>query len=138
MLPSSDCSLLVRTDFTSEQAWQQVSTEVQAQYQDGFRAYIAPVSDPAFEGASWQAVKAAVPANDNGAAVLFIADTATLTFPDYPVLVVELIADSGRLPFRCIPTELWGIDNNLNIANMGWEEFADVVDEDGTFRGFHE
>jgi Domain of unknown function (DUF6924) len=59
MSPSSDCSLLVRTDFTSEQDWQQVSTEAQAQYQDGFQAYIAPVSDSAFEGASWQVVKAA-------------------------------------------------------------------------------
>jgi uncharacterized protein DUF6924 len=25
--------------------------------------------------------------------------------------------------------ELWGIDNNLNIANMDWAEFADAVDE---------
>jgi hypothetical protein len=33
---------------------------------------------------------------------------------------------------------LWGVENNLNIANMGWEEFADAVDEDGTFRGFRE
>lgn len=46
MLLRSDCSLLVRTDFTSEEAWEQVSAEAQAQYQDGFRAYITPVSDP--------------------------------------------------------------------------------------------
>jgi hypothetical protein len=38
--------------------------------------------------------------------------------------------------FRCIPPELWGIDNNLNIANMDWAEFADAVDENGVFRGF--
>jgi Domain of unknown function (DUF6924) len=70
--------------------------------------------------------------------VLFIADTVTFTFPDHPVLVVDLLEGSGRLPFRCIPPELWGVGNYLNIANMGWEEFADAVDEDGTFGGFHE
>jgi hypothetical protein len=25
--------------------------------------------------------------------------------------------------------------NNLNIANMDWQEFAAAVDEDGVFRG---
>jgi hypothetical protein len=60
--------------------------------------------------------------------VLFIADSTTLTRPDHPVLVVDLL-DDDRRPFRCIPPELWGIDNNLNIANMDWAEFADAVDE---------
>jgi hypothetical protein len=45
MLPGSDCSLLVRTDFTSEEAWRQVSAGAQAMYQDGFQAYITLVSD---------------------------------------------------------------------------------------------
>jgi hypothetical protein len=39
----------VRTDFTSEDAWQQVSGEAQRANEDGFRAYIEPVSDPAFD-----------------------------------------------------------------------------------------
>lgn len=138
MLPKSDCSLLVRTDFTNDGAWQQVSADAQAQNADGFQAYLEPISDPAFEGALWQAVKAAVPVSDNGASVLFIADATTLTLPDHPVLVVDLLEDGGRPPFRCIPPELWGVENNLNISNMGWEEFADAVDEDGTFRGFRE
>lgn len=83
-------------------------------------------------------MKAAVRANDNGASVLFIADATTLTFPDHPVLVVDLQRNGGRVPFRCIPAELWAVENNLNIANMGWEEFADAVAEDGTFRGIDE
>ena len=54
--------------------------------------------------------------------------------PDHPILVVDMsdtflsVAEfpeiAGRTPFRCIPTELWSVDNNLNIANMGWEDFA--------------
>lgn len=34
------------------------------------------------------------------------------------------------------PLSLWGIENNLSIANMDFDEFADAVDEDGVFRDF--
>jgi hypothetical protein len=80
-------------------------------------------------------VKAAVPVNDNGASVLFIADGAALTSPDHPIQVVDL-GSSGKSPFRCIPPELWSVENNLNISNMDWEEFASAVDEGGVFHGF--
>jgi len=89
----------------------------------------------AFDGVPWDAVKAAVPANAHRASVLFIADTTSLTSPDHPVLVVDLL-DDGRRPFRCIPPELWAVDNNLNIANMDWADFADAAGESGVFRGF--
>jgi len=135
MLPARHCSLLERTDLTSERAWQQVSAEAQAECEEGFRAYIEPVSNRTFEGATLEAVKAAVPASANGAAVLFIADTTAMTLPDHPILVVDLLKDNGGPPFRCIPAELWAVDNNLNIANMGWDDFATALDEDGVYRG---
>jgi hypothetical protein len=102
--------------------------------EDGFRAYLEPVSDPAFGGVTQQAAKAAVPANADGASVLFIADSTALTGPDHPVLVVDLL-DDGNCPFQCIPAELWAVENNLNIANMDWAEFADDTDESGVYRG---
>jgi Domain of unknown function (DUF6924) len=135
-LPMLDCSLLVRTDFSKDAEWQQLTDDAQRENEDGFRAYLETVSDPAFDGASWEAVKAAVPANENGAAVLFIADGKTLSSPDRPVVVVDLVDDGDKRPFRTIPSELWSIDNNLNIANMDWEEFAGAADEDDVFRGF--
>jgi Domain of unknown function (DUF6924) len=133
-LPMTDSSLLVRTDFSSDAAWVQVCDEAQREYGDGFRAHLVPVSDPAFDGAAWRAVRDAVPFSDEGASVLFIADRTALILPDHPVLVVDL--DEGRPPFRCVPPELWGIEANLNISNMDWEDFADSVDDGGVFRGF--
>lgn len=145
-MPECDCSLLVRTDFTSDDAWQQVADEATRENEDGFRAYADFVSDRAFDGASWEAVKAAVPASTHGASVLFIADGVSLSSPDHPILVVDLSDTflsvtefpeiAGRTPFRCIPSELWGVENNLNIANMDWEDFAGAAGEDGVFRGF--
>jgi hypothetical protein len=61
-LPRSNFSLLVRTDFTSDDAWQQVSDEAQREHEDAFHAHLEPVSDPAFDHARWDQIKAAVPA----------------------------------------------------------------------------
>ena len=47
-LPELRGSDLVRTDFTDGAAWEQASREAQQENADGFRAYIQPVSDPAF------------------------------------------------------------------------------------------
>jgi hypothetical protein len=68
------------------------------------------------------------------AAVLFIVDRAA-TEGDFPILVVDL-SPEDRSPFRCIAREIWGVDNNLNLANMDWEEFAANADSDGVHRGF--
>lgn len=133
-LPKSSTSLLVRTDFTSDDAWQQVSGEARRENEDGFAAFIEPISDPAFDRATWETVKAAVPADGEGAPVLFVADSTTLTAPDHPILVVDV--RGGRPPFRCVPSELWSVENNLNIANMDWDDFAGAVDPAGVFRGF--
>lgn len=131
-LPRVLYSFLVRTDFTSDGAWRQLSDEARRENPDGFRANVEPVSDPEFDGVTWEALKATVPANS--VAVIFIADSTTLASPDNPVLVVDLLGSEP--PFRCIPSELWSVDNNLNIANMSWEDFASALDENGVFRGF--
>jgi uncharacterized protein DUF6924 len=68
--------------------------------------------------------------------VLFIADSTTLTSPDHPILVVDLLESSGKSPFRCIPVGAAGVDNNLNIANMDWDDFAEAADESGVLHGF--
>jgi hypothetical protein len=64
-LPRLDCSLLVRTDFTSDDAWREARDQALRESKEGFRAYLEPVSDPAFDGVRWEEVKVAVPANQN-------------------------------------------------------------------------
>jgi hypothetical protein len=139
-------TLLVRTDFTDDAAWDRVRDEATREYgPDGFRAYVEPVSDPGWAGAAWEAVKAAAPAGDTGPSVLFIADSVTFASPAYPVLVVDLqdkflsVTEfpeiAGRTPFRCLPSALWDVENNLNIANVAWEDYVGLVDG-GVYRGF--
>jgi hypothetical protein len=55
--------------------------------------------------------------------------------PEFAVLVVNL-RNNPHPPFRALPAEIQSIENNLSIANMDYQEFAQNVDSDGIFRGF--
>ena len=132
-LPPSDSSLLVRTYFADAAAWHATRSAATAENEDGFRAYVEVVDDPAWDEATPDQIRAAALTGEH-AAVLFIVDRAA-TEGDFPILVVDL-SPEDRSPFRCIAREIWGVDNNLNLANMDWEEFAANADSDGVHRGF--
>ena len=133
-LPNSDNSLLVRTDFADHDAWQRTLAAALAENSDGFRAYLQVVDEGAWDCAHWEEVRGAALAAREHAAFLFVVDRLALEV-EHPILVLDLSAES-RPPFRCLARELWSVDNNLNIANLDWEEFAENTDESGVFRGF--
>jgi hypothetical protein len=137
-LPFSGLALLVRTDFRDDAAWHQLCDEIAEPSQEGFTADVEPVSDPSFGNTNWEHVKAAVPRNHEGSMIVLIADATTFDRPDHPILVIDLMDFQGEHlePFRCIPAELWSVENNLNLANMDWDDFADSADEHSIFRGF--
>lgn len=134
-LPDVNEALVVRTDFSDEAAWISVCREIETPV-EGFQAAVRFVSDPAFEGRSNDDLLAA---GSRGPyrSFLFIVDAETLQVPEHPILVLDLESEPGRT-FRVIPREMWGVENNLSIANMDFSEFADSVDPDGVFRGFPE
>lgn len=134
ILPKTEDSVLVRTSFADETAWLDALSVVMTENEDGFRAYVEVVDDPAWENVEWEQLRETVLAAENQAAVLFVVDHDALE-PDYPILVVDL-REALRQPFRCVARELWGVDNNLNLANMDWEDFAESADPDNVFRGF--
>lgn len=133
-LPSTEDSLLVRTDFGDDAAWEVAKSAALAENEDGFRAHARAVDDPDLADTGWQDLRQSALTLDQHAAVLFVVDGPALQ-DDHPILVVDLSEDAEP-PFRCIARELWGVDNNLNLANMDWDEFARATDDDGVFRGF--
>ncbi len=94
------------------------------------------VDDRANSGATVEQLMDAVP-EDYPQSFIVVADGTAISQPDYPLLVVDLSEERGR-QFRSVAAQVASIDNNLSIANMGFEEFADAVDADGVFRGFPE
>ena len=136
VLPKSDNSLLLRTDFSDDAAWAALCEAVQVPSEEGFLAHLDCISDPAYDGLTVeQLVKLAPKGGDHNYVFAFMADRTALTEPERPVLVVDLYDEPGRT-FRVIPREMWGVENNLSIANMDYSEFAENADSDGVFRGF--
>ena len=134
-IPSSENALLIRTDFSNQDAWNKVKTTV-SEPDDPFIFNMEVVDDHANSGATAEQLMQALP-KDYPHGFVAVADSVAISQPDYPVLVVDLVEERGR-EFRAIAAQLASIDNNLSIANMGFEEFADSVDETGVFRGFPE
>jgi hypothetical protein len=128
-LPKSGSSLLVRVSAGDDAAWARLAADVAMVNRDGFRAYVDFIDAPEWHGASSDQLRAAVPNNANRASVLFAADETTLSTEEFPVVVIDLV--QGRPEFRCVASELWAVENNLNISNVDWEEFSGSVDADG-------
>jgi hypothetical protein len=133
-LPKSDNSLLLRVDFSDDSAWIALCEAAQLPSEEGFQAHLDCISDPVYEGLTVEQL-VALASQDGDHSFVFIVDQLTLTHPERPVLVVDLYDQPGRT-FRVIPNEMWGVENNLAIANMSYHEFADNVDPDGISRGF--
>jgi hypothetical protein len=131
-------SVLVRTWFGGADAdWESLVSAVRTPSEEGFLAYVEIVDDPAFAGLDAEALRTAQP---DPAMVSFLADRTTLTDPDHPILAVRTLPDhedeDESRPFRVVPAELWSVENNLNLSNMDWEEFASAAGPDHVYRGF--
>jgi len=132
-LPVTENALVLRTDFSNDAAWEALCEAIQQEGDEGFRAYVDCVSDPDFANVPPAALLNR--ARGTGRSYLFVVDAKAITDDEHPILVLDLESEPGRT-FRVIPAEIWGVENNLTIANMDFCTFADSVDEDGVFRGF--
>ena len=127
-------SLLLRTDFSDEAAWDALCATIDEPDADGFYASVDCVSDPAYDGLT-VAQLVGLASQGRECNFAFIADRTTFTTPERLVLVVDLVKTPGRT-FRVVPSEMYSVENNLFICNMEFDEFARCVDPDGVFRGF--
>ncbi|MCI4066046.1 hypothetical protein MRQ36_27255 [Micromonospora sp. R77] len=127
-------SLVLRTDFTDDPAWEAVKAALCTWEGDNSATF---VSDPQYADVSVQHLVDA----DNAAShedkliYLFLADATTMADVERPLLAVDLAHKPGRT-FRVPPRWYADVSANLSIANMDFAEFADAVDRSGTYRGF--
>jgi uncharacterized protein YbcV (DUF1398 family) len=134
-LPQTENALILRTDFSNQAVWKTICAEIQRPVGIfRFRANVEFLDDAAYAGITKEQLLKLVPENYNHSFIVIVDQTA-ISHPDHPLLIVELFEGSGN-EFRAIPSQIQGIENNLSIANMDFEEFAEAVDEDGIFRGF--
>lgn len=128
--PADLTSLVLRTDFSSDAAWEVLQAVL------GDEATC--VSDPAFADADIAVlIKADTEADESSRVCeLFVADAVAMV--DHQVLAVDLFEEPGRT-FRVAPEWFAEVSANFSIANMDFADYADYadsVDESGTFRGW--
>lgn len=152
-LPRTQETILLRTDFSNDAAWDAICSaarvpgpdvhaalELYAEFSELAGQPLGPfetfhvVADREYAGITVEQLIEGL-GTDSGKACVFVVDAVAISHPDHPILVVDLCDEPGRT-FRTVPSQASGIESNLSLANMGWEEFADCVDDRGVFRGF--
>jgi len=131
-ISTSENALLIRTDFSDQSAWNKLKTAV-SEPEDPFIFTMEIVDDRPNSGATVGQVMDALP-EDYPHSFIVVADSVAISQPDHPLPVVDLLEERGR-QFRAVAAQVSSIDNNISIGNMGFEEFAGLVDETGIFRG---
>jgi hypothetical protein len=130
-----DASLLIRVDFSDDDAWRALCSAVQKpEPGDGFCASFECVSDPAIGSQPPEMIAAQVYVDLHQSAVFF-ADVGAFADPAYPVLCVDG-SGKGTASFRVIAAHIWGPENNLRLSNMDFADFGNAKGADGVFRGF--
>ena len=146
---------LLRTDFSDDEAWTAVVSEVTkpADFGGGYDDYepsVTPFDDRFFEGATRTALAGTWTSEGLQGGYVLLADARSMAEAadggevtvEYVDLSVADDADAelfGSYPgraFRCAAREVASTEANLAIANMDFSDFADNVEDDGVFRGF--
>ena len=130
---TEDISLVLRTDFSDDAAWQGVCEAIQTPVGE-FSAYVELIDDPDFADCDVVTLLS-LPKESLNHSFLFLVDHETISSDEFPILCVDLRRNPGST-FRVIPSAMWSVENNLSIANMDFREFAESTDPDGVFRGF--
>jgi len=135
-LPSPDdlTSLVLRTDFSDDAAWDELRAVLRS---EGAHRSATYVSDPTYAGVTIQTLvdTDAAASEDDKLTYVFLADAVTMSDDERLLLAVDLEAEPGRT-FRVQPAAFTDVSANLAIANMDFADFADATDASGTFRGF--
>lgn len=134
-LPQTENPLVIRTDFSNDAIWKTICAEVQKPVGIfRFRANVEFLDDAEHAGLTKEELLK-LDSRSYRNTFIMIVDQMTIAHPEHPLLVVDLYEGSGN-EFRAVPSQIQGIENNLSIGNMDFEDFAEAVDEDGIFRGF--
>ncbi|GEM_PF-642031 len=139
-LPESDgmSTLLVRTDYSDDSAWQAAVDAVTAVHDsaddESFGALMQVVEAPELDGLTPEDL--ALLPRAGYLSLLAVADARTMI--DHTIVFVDLSEHNEQVgrTFRAVPREVEPITVNLALANMDFFDFADAADPDGVFRGF--
>lgn len=133
---------VVRTDFSSEEAWARLQVELAAEDYSGsgYEPNLEFIERRDLSKMDAATLEKAIPRkypSSYAHPFLVVVDAVAVASPDHPVLLVDLSEEETSRSFRALPREVAAIEANLSIANMDFFEFGDNADDDGVFRGYN-
>ncbi|MFE4698927.1 DUF6924 domain-containing protein [Streptomyces sp. NPDC056738] len=135
--------LVVRTDYHDDQAWRVVAAALMEPWGDRpYEAHVHFIDDPAWAEATVDEALNAIRLDEN-LPVVFLADRTTMQAESHPLLAVttltredclddedyEQLTEFGR-EFRTTPAGVHDVHANLDIGNLGFEEYAAWAHDD--------
>jgi hypothetical protein len=133
--PQTPHTLVLRTAFDDDGAWQAVCDEIRTSSCEGYVAPYSCVSDAAWADVPYDRLAAFAPPPR----YFLVADRMTFEHPEHPILALNLaFEDEGPRAFRLISAQVCAFVANMETANMYFFEFAESEDADGIFRGFRD
>lgn len=134
-IPETEQAPVLRTDFSNQAAWETIRAEISKPVGIfRFRANVSFIDDIEYANISKDQILGLIPP-DYSHSFIVVVDQIAISPPEHPLLIIDLFELSGNT-FRAIPSSIQGIENNLSIGNMDFEEFAQHADQNGVFRGF--
>lgn len=129
--------IIFRTDFSSDENWHQIIKLIESIYEEeNFEPKLDFREDEKFGHVSINDLfKELDEQYKDQFNFYFVYDSLSLA--DSSILCIKIPDkyDPGADQFRTVPTAVFDIEGNLRIANMGFAEFSQNVDEMGIYRG---
>jgi hypothetical protein len=143
LLPRGNENILIRTDFSAQQIWDDLCSLIGHYVREGSLTPIRIVDDPVYEGMTARQLLGLVP-DESACMYLAVADAQTTApdgrIQDRTLLIVNV--DSGDeergSSFRALLSEFPSIDANLSTTYTNFSDYREAVDGDGVYRGGHE
>lgn len=137
-LPDTHAPPLIRADFSNDEIWDEVKIDAERVTPEGFQAWLSLLEDRSLASLSEEEIEDQMPRDFPSGyqhPVVFVVDSVAVSDPERPILVISTHQERpGR--FRCLPSAVQAIQNNLSLANLDFADFAGAVDPSGVFRGF--
>jgi len=126
--PPSLYPLLIRTDFSDNDAWEILKQKILSPDNE-YDAVVTFIDEKKFENL----LLSQLLHFDSEQDFIFIADSISISGESL-VLCISLAENYGK-NFRIVPSQILSVSNNLFIVNAEFNEYAESVDFNGVYRG---
>jgi len=109
-IPNTEHALVLRTDFSNQNAWDSICAAIRRPNDAyHFIAYVDFMDDEGYSGINKEQLLTLITENYNHSFIIIIDET-TISHPDHPLLIIDLIDDGTGNEFRALPAQVQAIE----------------------------